>query len=283
MKPKTNIEEHLFKNLENYQSIDIEEDWKKVRGRLNKETPRRLYPFWRMAAAVILLLGVGFIAQKYRAPSPEMITVVSGEQMKEVVLPDGSMVTLNRQAELVYPEKFNRRQRDISLIGEAFFEVARNPSKPFQVDVDQKALVRVLGTSFNINHDASSERISVQVLEGKVAFSSSEGSNEVILVKDEQATLSGGVIARVDTADRNFLSWKTGKLFFDNASIGEVINELQAHYQVEMELHMNVPEKLSFTSTIDNQDLESVLDEIALVLGLEYRYENEKVVFTLPE
>ena len=283
MRPKTNIEEHLFKNLENYQSIDIEEDWKKVQGRLNKETPRRLYPFWRMAAAVILLLGVGFIAQKYLTPSPDMLTVVSGEQMKEVVLPDGSMVTLNRQAQLVYPEKFNRRQREIKLNGEAFFEVVRNPSKPFQVDVDQKALVRVLGTSFNINHDASGESISVQVLEGKVAFSSSKGSNEVILVRDEQATLNGGTITRPDTVDKNFLSWKTGKLFFDNTNIAEVIHELQAHYQVEIELQMNVPEDLSFTSTLDNQDLESVLDEIAMVLGLEYRYENEKVVFTLSE
>lgn len=283
MKPKTNIEEHLFKNLGTYQSIDLEEDWLKVQGRMNKETPRRLYPLWRVAAAVILLLGVGFIAQKYLAPSPDMIAVISGEQMKEVVLPDGSRVTLNSQAELLYPEKFSRRKRELKLKGEAFFEVVSNPSLPFQVDVDNKALVRVLGTSFNIDQDASGESISVQVMEGKVAFSSSEGSDEIILIKDEQANLVAGIVAREDTVDRNFLSWITGTLFFVNASIGEVIMELQAHYKVEIELSMNVPEELSFTSTLDNQDLESVLDEISLVLGLNYQYEKEKVVITLSE
>ena len=284
MKPKTNIEEHLFNNLGAYQSIDIEEDWKKVRGRMSEEKSRRLNPFWRSAAAVILILGVGFIAQKYLAPSPDMIAVLAGDQMKEVELPDGSSVTLNKQAKLIYPEKFKRRERELKLSGEAFFEVVSNPSQPFIVDVDQKALVRVLGTSFNISPDESGGSISVHVLEGRVAFSSTlEGSDEIILVKDEQATMREGSIIRDDTVDRNFLSWKTGKLFFYHEYIGEVLKQVQAQYEIEIVLHKTVPEGLSFTSTLDNQELESVLDEIALVLGLEYRYEDEKIVFTLQE
>jgi transmembrane sensor len=283
MKPKKNIEEHLFKNLGAYQSINIEEDWQKVKGRMSAEKSRRLSPFWRIAAAVILLLGVGFIAQKYLAPSPEMIAVLSGEQMKEVLLPDGSMVTLNRQAELVYPEKFNRRQRELKLRGEAFFEVVSNPSLPFVVDVDERAQVRVLGTSFNIDPDRNGESISVQVIEGKVAFSSLKGPDEIILVKDEQATFRKGSISRDDVVDRNSTSWKTGVLFFENTDIGEVLKQLQAHYEIEIVLDQSVPGDLSFTSTLDKQELESVLDEISLVLGLEYNYENEKVVFTLSE
>ncbi|TFH20092.1 MAG: hypothetical protein E4H10_17050, partial [Bacteroidia bacterium] len=190
MKPKKDFEEHLFTNLGAFQSINIEEDWQKVRGRMSEVKSRRLNPFWRTAAAVILLLGVGYLAQKYLAPSPDMIAVLSGEQMKEVLLPDGSSVTMNKQAKLIYPEKFKRRQRELKLSGEAFFKVVSNPAQAFIVDVDQKALVRVLGTSFNINPDESGETISVQVLEGKVAFSSIlEGSEEIILVKDQQATL----------------------------------------------------------------------------------------------
>ena len=284
MKPKTNIEEHLFKNLGAYQSIDTEEDWEKVRGRMSEDKSRRLSPLWRTAAAVILLLGVGFIAQKYLAPSPDMIAVLSGEKMKEVLLPDGSSVTMNKQAKLIYPEKFKRRQRELTLTGEAFFKVVSNPSQPFIVDVDEKALVRVLGTSFNISPDQSGESISVQVIEGRVAFSSIlEGSEEIILVKDEQATLIEGSVILDDTVDRNFLSWKTGKLFFDNEYIGKVLRQLQSHYNIDMELDKSVPDDLSFTSTLDNQDLDSVLDEISLVLGLDYRYENEKVIFTLSE
>ncbi|MCK5067734.1 MAG: FecR domain-containing protein [Bacteroidales bacterium] len=319
MKPKKDFEEHLFNNLGTFQSIDIEEDWQKVRGRIGYEKSRRLNParafpvallrgkraplkirngskiprssasrifnpVWRTAAAVILLLGVGFLAQKYLDLTPDMIAVQSGDQMKEVLLPDGSSVTLNKQTKLIYPEKFRRRQRELKLIGEAFFEVVSNPALPFIVDVDQRALIRVLGTSFNISTNESGESISVQVIEGRVAFSSSlDRSDEIILVKDEQATLTEGSVIRDDTVDRNFLSWKTGKLIFDHENIAEVFRQLQAHYEIEIVLHKSVHEELSFTSTLDNQDMESVLDEISMVLGLEYSYEDEKVIFSLPE
>jgi len=284
MKPKTDIDERLLKNLETFQSIDIEEDWQELRGRMGFRKHRSMRYTWQTAAAVIMLLGVGLLTQKLVFPTPDMLAVQSGNQLKEVVLPDGSLVTLNKEAELIYPEKFNRRQRKLKLVGEAFFEVVSNPDLPFVVDVDQKALVQVLGTSFNISPDVNGESISVQVLEGKVAFSSSsKDSDRVILTKDEQATLTGGTIIRADTVDLNFMSWKTGQLFFVFENIREVCEQLEAHYEITFVLHKSVPGDLSFTSTIDNQDLESVLDEISLVLGLNYSYKDDKVVFTLQE
>jgi len=284
MKPKTDIDKHLLKNLEAFRSIDMEEDWQKLRGQMGFRKQRSMRYLWQTAAAVIMLLGVGFLTQKLVFPTPHMLTVQSGMQMKEVVLPDGSSVTMNKQAELVYPEKFNRKQRKLKLVGEAFFEVVSNPDLPFVVDVDQKALVQVLGTSFNISPDVNGESISVQVMEGKVAFSSTlKGSDRVILEKDEQATLSEGAITRADTVSLNFLSWKTGELFFVDENIEEVIKQLQAHYEIAFVLHKSIPRDLTFTSILDNQDLDSVLDEISMVLGLDYSYEDDKVVFTLPE
>ena len=284
MKPKTDIDERLLRNLETFQSIDIEDDWEKLRGRMGFRKQRSMRYLWQTAAAVIMLLGVGFLTQKLVFPTPDMLAVQSGMQMKEIVLPDGSSVTMNKQAELVYPEKFNRKQRKLKLVGEAFFEVVSNPDLPFVVDVDQKALVQVLGTSFNISPDENGESISVQVMEGKVAFSSTlKGSDRVILEKDEQATLSEGAITRADTVSLNFLSWKTGELFFVDENIEEVIRQLQAHYEIAFVLHKSVPRDLTFTSILDNQDLDSVLDEISMVLGLDYSYEDDKVVFTLPE
>jgi ferric-dicitrate binding protein FerR (iron transport regulator) len=283
MKPKDNIEEHRFRNLGKFQSIDTDEDWQKVRRKIGFQKKRRLSSYWNVAAAAILILGVGFLAQRYLAPSPEMISVLSGDQLKEVTLPDGSLVAMNKQAELVYPEKFNRRQRELKLIGEAFFTVVSNPASPFLLEVDQKALVRVLGTSFSIKPDQNNSSISVQVIEGKVAFSTVEGNNEIILEKDQQATLNEEGMIRDDTVDRNFLSWRTGKLFFHLDGIEDVIKQVQEHYGIEIVLHSSVPKDIFFTSTMDNQDLESVLDEIAMVLGLNYRYEDEKVIFTQQE
>jgi len=284
MKPKNDIDERLFRNLETFQSIDIEEDWKKVRGRMGFEKKKSMRYFWQTAAAVVMLLGVGYLTQKLLFPTPPLLAVESGNQMKEVVLPDGSSVTLNKETKLIYPEKFNRRQRKMELMGEAFFEVVSNPDLPFIVDVEQKAKVLVLGTSFNISPDENGESISVQVLKGKVAFSSNlKGSDKVILEKDEQATLRAGTIIRADTISLNFLSWKTGMLYFDDENIEDVLKQLEAHYEVEIVLQKNVGRKLTFTSILDNQDLESVLEEISMVLGLDYSYKDHKVVFSKPD
>jgi len=283
MKPKEKFEEHRFRNLGKFQSIDVEEDWQKVRGKIGFQKKRRLSSYWNVAAAAILILGVGYLAQRYLAPSPEMISVLSGDQVKEFTLPDGSLVTLNKQAELVYPEKFKRRQRELKLIGEAFFKVASNPASPFLLEVEQKALVKVLGTSFSIKPGKKNSSISVQVMEGRVAFSSLEGINQIILEKDQQATLSELGIIRDDTVDRNFISWRTGKLFFHLDGIEDVLKQVQEHFDIEIVLHNSVPRDILFTSTMDNQDLESVLDEISMVLGLNYRYEGKKVIFTQQE
>jgi ferric-dicitrate binding protein FerR (iron transport regulator) len=120
-------------------------------------------------------------------------------------------------------------------------------------------------------------------MEGRVAFSSFEGMNEIILEKDQQATLSELGIIRDDTVDRNFISWRTGKLFFHLDGIEDVLKQIQEHFDIEIVLHNSVPRDILFTSTMDNQDLESVLDEISMVLGLNYRYEGKKVIFTQQE
>lgn len=284
MKPKQDIKDHHFKNLEVFQSIDIEDDWQKVREQMGFEKKRSMRHLWQTAAAVIMLLGVGFATQKLVFPSPDLLTVQSGNEMKEIDLPDGSLVTLNKGAELIYPKKFNRRKRNLKLVGEAFFEVVSNPALPFEVDVDQRALVQVLGTSFNISPDDNGESISVQVIEGKVSFSSTmKGSDRVILNKDEQATLTAGAIIRADTVDRNFISWKTGQLFFVHENIEEVFSKIEDHYEIEIVIDKIIPSGLTFTSTMDNQDLESVLDEISMVLRLDYTRDDDKVAFTLPE
>ena len=88
---------------------------------------------------------------------------------------------------------------------------------------------------------------------------------------------------RDDTVDRNFLSWKTGMLFFYLESIENVCDELEDFYGIEIVLHQSVPRDLTFTSTLNNQELESVLDEISMVLGLAYRYDEQRILFTRQE
>lgn len=286
MKTEHNSEDYNFSKLETFQSIDMEKDWARVSQRIGFEKnqqnsaggKRKLALTWRVAASIIVILGIGYLSQHFLFSPPTMISIQSGEQLKEVVLPDGSLVSLNQHAELSYPEKFSPNTREVSLKGEAFFEVEGNPNKPFLVSIEKKALVEVLGTSFNIRSEQSGENISVLVVGGSVALSpGQENKSGITLRKGEQATLREGKIHRVEAININMLSWKTGILRFNQSFIAYVVTHLENHYKREIILESNVPNDLKFTSTIENQDLESVLEELALVLGLLISYEDDKV------
>ncbi|MCK4748899.1 MAG: FecR domain-containing protein, partial [Bacteroidales bacterium] len=281
MIPEKDFKEPGISHLDTFHSIDMEGDWKKVRKRMGFGKKKMMMRIWQAAAAVILLLAVGFLAQQYLFNAPEMVIASAGDHQLEVILPDGSAVTLNKQAGLTYPEKFHRKQREVQLSGEGFFEVEPDPDRPFRVQVESEAIVEVLGTSFNIRPDTQDGSISVQVAEGRVAFSQvGKESERIVMEKDEQATLLNGLITKENTINKNFLSWKTGILYFDQELIGDVVRQLELHYGREIILESNVPIETIFTSTIDNQDLESILEEMGLVLDLDVEFNNDKVTIS---
>jgi len=284
MKSKYDSEDPVFQNLESFQSLNSEQDWKNVRERIGFEKSRPsqttdMAGILRIAAIFLLLIGIGFLSQHYLFTPPEQILARAEDGPLEVLLADGTRVTLNHGAELSYPEKFRVMKREVLLKGEAFFEVERNPRKPFLVSIEKKATVEVLGTSFNIRSDSQSGSIQVLVVEGRVAFSDAVHKiPPLILGKNEQAVLKDGSINRENVTDRNMLSWKTGILSFDQSFIGDVVQALSAYYNREISLEEDVPEDLQFTSTIENQDLECVLEEITMVLGLTVSYDDDKVL-----
>ncbi len=289
MASKKNSEDLDFSKLGSFQSIDPEADWKRVTQRISFEKNHSLkksYPAlaWRVAASIIIILGIGYLSRTYLFSPPEMISAWTGDEQQMIKLPDGSEVTLNSNSELSYPEKFRAGKREVRLVGEAFFKVERNPENPFRVSVDEKAMVEVLGTSFNIRSEQAGETISLFVVEGRVLFSTEkEEQSGLILNMDEQATLKDGILKREDEIDLNILSWKTGILHFDQSNIADVVNELEFHYKREIVLNEDISRDLLFTSTIDNQDLESVLEELSMVLGLAISYKDDLILISKPQ
>jgi len=286
MEPKHNFEEPDFSKLDAFQSIDMESDWNRVSqsigfDKIRALKKRRLAIAWKAAAAIIVILGIGYLTQQYLFSPGNMISVLAENEPMQVVLDDGSRVTLNSSAELFYPQKFRGNTREVRLSGEAFFEVERNSDKPFMVSIEEKAMVEVLGTSFNIRSEKTGESISLLVVEGRVALSDIQGDLPgLILEKDEQASFRQGILRREEAVNKNMLSWKTGILFFDQSFIGDVVNQLESYYKRDIQLTEDIPGDLMFTSTIDNQDLESVLEELSLVLGLTVSYEDDKILIS---
>ena len=287
------IDERLIENLDKFRSLDTAADWAKVRERMGFHAEvhpgvsagsKRPLWIWSAAAMIILLLGVGWLTGGIQLTPTRMVVASTGEMKKEVLLPDGSVVNLNRNSQLTYPEKFRRKSREVAFLGEGYFEVTPNPEKPFVIHIADLAGVEVLGTAFNINALPDDPSVSVQVVEGRVAFYSSEAPEKwTILHPDEQAVLQEGNISKGNTVDQNFLSWKTGVLSFDQENITSVLEDLGSYYNRRIILEDPGEDQLRFTSVINNQDLESVLEELRLVLGLAYRTEGSTIRLYRPD
>ena len=279
-------------NLSPIESINVTEDWKKTKLKFNFKQDEKTHSlvkrinfnFWKVAATIIILLGVGLLSKQYLFTAPEMILVESGNFKQNITLPDGSTVFLNNNSSLEYPEKFKRKDRLVSLNGEAFFEVAKNPDKKFKVNIDKQAFIEVLGTSFNIKSEIENGNIDVNVVIGKVAFYTPHNeNNQTLLVKNDNAVLKNGNISKNVRKDKNFLSWRTGVLYFEDETIDNVCKALSEFYDKQIVPEGLVKTEIRFTSIIDNQKLESVLEEIKLVLSLDYTIKEQKIIIYKPE
>jgi ferric-dicitrate binding protein FerR (iron transport regulator) len=276
-------------NIKDFQSNDKIEDWLKVKRRINFE--RSKYPghpllkenmirFLRAAAVIIILLGIGILARQYIFRQPEMILVSTGDFKKEIILPDGSQVFLNKYSKFKYPERFQKNRRQVDLTGEGYFDVTEDPDKLFRININSHAIVEVLGTSFNLKSHSADGSVDIHVISGKVSFFTPDTkANKTILTKGEQAFLRKGAISVTESKDTNFLSWKTGILNFNDERIENVLEELTTFYNKKFKLKNTCENDIRLTSRFDNQKLESVLEEIKLVLKLDYTLDADTIIF----
>ena len=266
------------------ESIDKEGDWNIIREKLQtsrrpqKQTRSLVFRIARVAAIFILACFAGYMVYQFTGPglgnSVEWITVTTSGSNEEIILPDGSLVTLNTGSTLIYPADFEDSSRTVKLNGEAFFEVARDEKKPFLISIADETSVEVLGTSFNIRQDPKNKKVFLNVLSGKVAFYKKGQKEEAeVLEKNEQAVYQGGSINMSASFDLNFLSWKTRSLEFENTPLNEVVEQLSRHYKKEFQITDTRLDSLSLTGTYKNQDIEEVLEEIGLVLDIAFETE----------
>ena len=176
----------LLKTTENsFETFDpnTHEEWEMFKAKINtKQNSTIVVPLWkkqwvRVAASIILLIGFGYLAN-LTLNSVETIELVAINNIKVVHLPDGSSVTLNQNSNLTYTENFEGSERRVILIGEGYFEVIENPTRPFIV-VAGNTETKVLGTAFNLK--AYDDEVELIVTKGKVKFSANE--TELVLIK----------------------------------------------------------------------------------------------------
>lgn len=160
----------------------------------------------------------------------------------QVVLPDGTKVWLNAASTLKYPEVFVGNTRSVQLIGEAYFEVAKNKKLPFHV-ISQNQDVEVLGTHFNINGYMDDENTKTTLLEGSVKVSNQKSVG--ILKPGEQSVISSensiiSVIKDVDMNDET--AWKNGLFQFNDTDLKNILKQLERWYDIKID-YKSIPKK----------------------------------------
>ena len=169
----------------------------------------------------------------------------------------------------------------MQLEGEAFFEVARDPSRPFTI-TSGNLKTKVLGTSFNVKAYAASNAIKVAVASGKVAVASDAlngNGNELTLLPNEMAVYSKIsdelTITTFDKLDE--LAWKDGVLAFKNRDINQITKELARWYGVTFVLDKKLNYDKDYTGAFDNKSLREVLEGISFVFNFQFKIDNKVV------
>lgn len=199
-----------------------------------------------------------------------------GGQYK-IWLPDGTKVWLNAASQITYPTVFTGNEREVSIRGEVYFEVAHNATKPFIVRTDNNMQVRVLGTHFDVNAYADEDIIKTTLLEGSVRVTSA--SDVQMLKPGEQMQLSGNGRLKVvkDVDVESIMGWKEGVFNFNDADITSVMRQLSRWYDIDVVYKGAMPKDL-FTAIISrNNNISQVLSMLESTLRVYFNIQNRTI------
>jgi transmembrane sensor len=176
----------------------------------------------------------------------------------QIILSDGSKVWLNAASSIRFPTVFSGKLREVTLTGEAYFEVAKNKEKPFQVKVgDMK--IAVLGTHFNVNAYEDEAEIKTSLLEGSVRINNGNGSG--VLQPGQQAVVNNksDQIKTGNVDLKEVMAWKNGLFRFEGADITTIMREIGRWYDVEIVYTGKVPNHHFVGKINRNVELSEVL------------------------
>lgn len=156
----------------------------------------------------------------------------------QLTLPDGTNIWLNSESSVRYPIAFNGPDRKVEITGEAYFEVAADPGKPFLVDVANRTTIAVLGTHFNVNAYNNEQAIAATLLEGAIRV------KDLVLQPGQQALLhTNNDLQLVPAPDiSKVMAWKNGLFDFEGASLQEVMRQLERWYDIEVVFEGPIPD-----------------------------------------
>jgi len=269
-----------FKNNE-WQALSqkLQLDKKKVGNRT------RVIGVWKYAAAAILLIGllnaVYFSSSLFKLSEEITYTEISVPkgQIKNILLPDSTLVFINSDSKLKYSSDFGKKNRQVYLEGEAYFDVTHSDKKPFIVHTLEYD-IKVLGTAFNVSAYLNDNVHQTSLERGKIAIID-KTRKEIILIPNETHLLirnkKQSKTYRVEDIAK-FSSWREGKILFRNQSFKNIAKKLERTHNIHLRINNQEIENLRYTGEFSKNDsIEKILEVIKLTTKLNYTLVNDTV------
>ncbi len=264
---------------------------------------------WLVAASILLFLSfMGWLTyqQYYLQGEQESFAAAKGEQ-KAITLSDGTEIRLNAGSQILYPRYFKGETREITLSGEAYFNVSKNPEKPFIIHTEQMD-VKVLGTVFNVKAYPEDETTETALISGSVAIHQRLGLQKEIILKPmekfvlhRQAFISAAQEPSVEkkTAESNKkmeavilplnmgkkdgpeaiaeTGWLQRRMTFRDESFSSIAHVLERYYDVEISFEKPAIAGYRYSVTFEDEELNNLLQSLQTAASFNYRKEGKKI------
>lgn len=271
---------HLYLATDTFQTLrntDTEKALRKVR---KKMKPTRRHPLWeqsqRIAAILLIPLAIAYCISYFKSdiPSSQLVEIrTQPGTTTTLVLPDSSVVILNSESVLRYPTLFAANERKVSLEGEGYFSVAKDPEKQFIIHTPGAGEIRVYGTQFNVEAYPKDALVKTTLVSGEVSFTFNGRSEETLLSPGQKATydLQKKTVTVADTFVEGAIAWKDGKLIFRDTPFDEILDRLSKQYGVDFIIRHKALRQYTFTGTFIRQPLTRILEHFTLSSKIRFK------------
>ena len=247
----------------------------------------RLKDILNIAAMLLISFGLGW-ASRFISFKNDKLTAkivmqeifVPKGQVNQVFLADGTRIWINSETQLIAPSVFEPNERVVKLSGEAFFEVAKDKSRPFKVEINGQQ-IEVLGTTFNVRAYKNSNEIETTLESGKISLNA--GGKTTLLSPGEQSVYDKLTdlitVKKVDPT--NYSSWKDGRYEFQNKDLIEVFKVIERWYDVEITADETYFKGMHFSGVIKrNKDAKHFLELLNHTIPIKYTINSDKIQIT---
>lgn len=264
-------------------AVDENEAWENFQQRIAKGKEnatiikKNRFSWMKVAASVVLLIGISFVTYLIVNKKTAVKELIAKTDQNVLIdtLSDGSVVTLNKKSSIAYPNKFNRNTREITLKGEAFFNVAPDKKKPFIITVND-VQVTVVGTSFNVKNENGKTEVIVEtgvVRITKNGKTTELGAGEKLVVADKD-----GAVVKEEVTDKLYDYYRSKEFVCDDTPLWKLVEVLNDAYNSNIVIAKKELSNLRINTTFNNESLDKVLEVIHLTFDINVIKSNGQII-----